>query len=371
MEWYEVENIAEIDSPALLWFPDRIGHNIRTMIAAVNGNPARLMPHVKTHKSEKIVGMQLQSGIQKFKCATVSELEMCLTAGAPEVLLAYQLNTPKLQRFLRLVQLFPQARISSLVDNMASARRLDAVFGAAGLIARAYIDVNTGQDRTGFPVEQDLLAFARNISEFPNLELAGLHIYDGHIRGGPLGPRKKASDEAFAPVQDWIRILQGAGFRELQIIAGGSPSFLPSSLRNGVICSPGTTLLWDWNYASTIPELDFQWAAVVASRVISKPASGVMTTDLGHKSVSGENPLVNRVRFLNLPQAQPTGQSEEHLVLKTDKHTWKRIEVGRVLYGVPFHVCPTVALYDQAHIIRKNQWDNIWKITARARKISL
>jgi D-serine deaminase-like pyridoxal phosphate-dependent protein len=37
-------------------------------------------------------------------------------------------------------------------------------------------------------------------------------------------------------------------------------------------------------------------------------------------------------------------QSEEHLVLKT---TGKKYEVGDVLYGIPYHICPTVALYDR------------------------
>ena len=371
MQWYEVKNVAAVDSPSLLLFPDRIAHNIQTMIAAVGGEPARLMPHVKTHKTSEIVGMQLDAGIRRFKCATIAELEMCLSAGATEVLLAYQLNEPKQRRFLQLARQFPEARISSLIDNAGSARQLASTFGEAGLTARVYIDIDNGQHRTGFPVEGDVVSFYRELSAWSNLEILGLHVYDGHIRGGPIAPRKAASDAAFSPVWKRIEELKEAGWAVPRVIAGGSPSFVPSSLRSGVVCSPGTTLLWDWNYAETITDLDFQWAAVVLSRVISKPTPGIITADLGHKSVSGENPLPKRVNFLNLPAAQPVGQSEEHLVLKIPVEDWHRIAVGHVLYGIPFHVCPTVALYNEAHIIRENSWSDTWSITARSRKISV
>ena len=257
MHWYQVQNVANIDSPALLLFPDRIEHNIKAMVAIVNGDPSRLMPHVKTHKTREVIAMQLQAGIRRFKCATIAELEMCLAAGAPEILLAYQLNPPKIQRFLKLAQLFPQAGISSLVDNLASARQLAAASREAGITARVYIDINNGQNRTGFPIQEDLLSLFREIAGFPHLEVLGLHVYDGHVRGGPVESRKAASDQAFAPVWEWVRKLQTAGIEVREIISGGSPSFIPSSLRAGVFCSPGTTLLWDWNYADTMTDLDF------------------------------------------------------------------------------------------------------------------
>jgi D-serine deaminase-like pyridoxal phosphate-dependent protein len=45
--------------------------------------------------------------------------------------------------------------------------------------------------------------------------------------------------------------------------------------------------------------------------------------------------------------------------------------VGDVLYGIPFHVCPTVALYDEAHIIVKGNLIDEWNIVARKKKITI
>jgi D-threonine aldolase len=62
-------------------------------------------------------------------------------------------------------------------------------------------------------------------------------------------------------------------------------------------------------------------------------------------------------------------QSEEHLVIEVDDdHTFKP---GDVLYGIPFHVCPTVALYERAITIRNGKMSGEWMIVARDRKITV
>jgi D-serine deaminase-like pyridoxal phosphate-dependent protein len=41
-----------------------------------------------------------------------------------------------------------------------------------------------------------------------------------------------------------------------------------------------------------------------------------------------------------------------------------------VLFGIPMHVCPTIALYDTANIIEKGAVTGSWKNIARDRKIN-
>jgi D-serine deaminase-like pyridoxal phosphate-dependent protein len=86
-DWYRIANEAEIPSPALLLYRERIDHNIRRMLE-IAGKPQRLRPHVKTHKLPQLVRSQLAVGITKFKCATIAEAEMTADAGAREVMLA-------------------------------------------------------------------------------------------------------------------------------------------------------------------------------------------------------------------------------------------------------------------------------------------
>jgi len=89
---------------------------------------------------------------------------------------------------------------------------------------------------------------------------------------------------------------------------------------------------------------------------------------LGHKSVAAENPLQRRIKVLNTPAFTFVGQSEEHLVLKTDGTN--AFAVGDVLYGMPIHICPTCALYERACVVEDHSVTNEWKMTARDRKLN-
>jgi D-serine deaminase-like pyridoxal phosphate-dependent protein len=152
------------------------------------------------------------------------------------------------------------------------------------------------------------------------------------------------------------------------IVAGGTPTFPIHARRPEVECSPGTCVLWDAGYAASCPDLDFLHAALVLTRVISKPSNSRLCLDLGHKAIAAEKPHP-RVQFLNLPDANAVTHSEEHLVIETSRAN--EFAVGDVLYGVPRHVCPTVALHAEAVVIRNGIAEDKWKIAARDRRLSV
>ncbi len=131
-EWYELVNIGELDSPALVVYRNRVKENIQILIDSID-DITRLRPHVKTHKSSEVCVMMLQAGIKKFKCATIAEAEMLASVGAPDVLLAYQPVGPKGNRLLQLVQQFPATNFSCLIDNLDSAKQLSGIFNRTSL----------------------------------------------------------------------------------------------------------------------------------------------------------------------------------------------------------------------------------------------
>ena len=88
-DWWRIDNVAEIPSPALLVYPDRAEENLRRLIAMAGG-PARLRPHMKTHKLPEIARMHVALGLTRVKCATIAEAEMLADAGLDDILLAYQ-----------------------------------------------------------------------------------------------------------------------------------------------------------------------------------------------------------------------------------------------------------------------------------------
>jgi D-serine deaminase-like pyridoxal phosphate-dependent protein len=107
----------------------------------------------------------------------------------------------------------------------------------------------------------------------------------------------------------------------------------------------------------------------VVTRIISLPDETKLCLDLGHKSIAAERDVKSRVYLINAPDLEVVGQSEEHLVVEAGMgHNYK---TGDVIYGMPYHVCPTVALYERAITIENNQTSGEWKNIARDRKITI
>ncbi|GLU56027.1 D-TA family PLP-dependent enzyme [Dyadobacter frigoris] len=368
--WYLLNKPEEVISPSLLFYKDRIENNIRSMVH-IAGDVNRLVPHVKTHKTAEIVKLQLNAGITKFKCATIAEAEMLADSGAKWILLAYQMVGPNISRLFALRKKYADVTFSSLIDNEQTAQILNDFSETQDFISTIFIDVNNGMNRSGHTTDGTILSLYRFLSTLPNIEVSGVHVYDGHIRNAEFSERKAASDEAFELVYPLFDLIKEATEKEPMIIVGGSPSFTVHTLRPDVFLSPGTNVLWDWGYGDLFDDQPFLHAALILTRVVSKPSVGIITIDLGHKAVAAENPIDKRFRLLNLNGYTVTGQSEEHGVLEIGEEAWETIQIGDVYYALPYHICPSVALHDYASVIENGDVIDEWKIVARNRRITI
>ena len=368
MSWYTITNEDELDSPSLLIYRERVKENIATMIE-IAGNADRLFTHVKTNKIPEIVKMMLEQGITKFKCATIAEAEMVAIAGGKYALIAHQLVGPKIERLVNLKKKYTDVVFASLIDCIDNAEAHIKVFSENDLISDVFIDVNNGMDRSGHPLDDKILDLYQYLSNQSNIKLHGLHVYDGHLRTTGFEERKNEIDKGFVDVQHFIETIEKEGLPKPMVIAGGTPAFTSHALRSETFCSPGTCVLWDWGYGDKLTEQPFEYAALVLTRVISKPQKGIVTIDMGHKAISAENPIDKRIRFLNLRDYELISQSEEHGVLTVKD--WDAIKVGDVFYGVPYHVCPTVNLYEEAYIVENQMVSEVWQVLGRRRKINI
>lgn len=365
--WYEIENVDEIASPALAFYPERIEENIRRMIR-IAGGADRLRPHVKTHKTPEIVALQVKHGIAKFKCSTIAEAEMSAAAGAREVLLAMQPVGPAIARFFALKEAFPRTTFGAIVDSLDVVETMAKAVAATGMEARLWLDINSGMNRTGIAPGAEAVRLYRVIHVTRGLAAGGLHVYDGHIHESDLAARTRQCDEEFAPVLAMIAELGRAGLPVPAVVAGGSPTFPIHAKRPGVELSPGTPLLWDAGYGAAFADLDFLVAAALVGRVVSKPAPGKVCLDFGTKAVASEMPQP-RLSLLNVEGYRIAGHNEEHLII--DVPDAVRYRPGDVAYGIPIHICPTVARYEAASIVEHGRCTGEWRIAARNRRISI
>ena len=363
--WYKTGNESSIFTPAVLLYPDRIEENIRRMVAMA-GHPDRLRPHVKTHKIPELITLQLKLGITRFKCATISEVKMVAAQGAPDVLLAYPLLGPACQKFTQLMGAFPKTRFSVTADSREACLSLSQLARSNGKALNVLVDLDTGMHRTGIDPGRamDLIQWIR---KDPWLVFGGLHIYDGHIHERDPEARRMHCEADFEGVHKLMAQLDSQGIEVEELACGGTPTFpIHARYQDRTLC-PGTPVLWDAGYEAAFPDLEFLPAAVIAGRVISQ-GNQQICLDLGYKSIASEMPHP-RIQFLDLAHQDIVNHSEEHLVLSMKDADRKA--PGDLVYALPIHVCPTMALHEQVYVVREHQVVGIWRVVARKRLYKL
>ncbi|MDQ6609190.1 MAG: D-TA family PLP-dependent enzyme [Bacteroidota bacterium] len=365
--WYKIENSKEIDSPAILIYLDRVKHNIDLAISMIS-DVSRLRPHVKTNKCKEVTLLMMEAGITKFKCATIAEAEMLGISKAKDVLLAYQTVGPKANRFISLIKKYPQTKFSCLIDNAKSAQDISKKAILNKLAVSVFIDLNVGQNRTGILPEKAVKLY-KACKLLHGINIVGLHAYDGHIYDSDFEVRKQKADEVFKNVQNVKNQLSREGLANPIIVMGGSPNFPIYAKSDKIECSPGTFVYWDKGYSDSFPDMKFQPAALLLTRIISQLDNTTFCIDLGHKSVAPENNITHRVFFMQENVLKFISQNEEHLVVELK--TPHSLKVGDVLYGMPVHICPTVALHERVFVVNNNRITNEWKTIARDRKINI
>jgi len=247
---YKLADEANVFSPSLVFFPELIQRNIARVIEMAGG-AERLRPHVKTHKTREITRMMLDAGITKQKCATIAEAEMLAGCGVPDVLIAYPLVGPNVQRLVELLQKFPATRFSCLIDHPDSAKALSQGIHAAGQMVDFVLDLDVGQHRTGIAVGDAALALYEMATHLPGLRPSGFQAYDGHNHQESIAEREAAVRALLAPVLDLRAKAEAKRLPVPRLICGGTPTFpIFARLRDvpGIECSPGTFVLHDAGY---------------------------------------------------------------------------------------------------------------------------
>ena len=360
-DWFKLENTDEIITPSLVVFPKRILHNIKLMIEIAGGTES-LRPHIKTHKMSEIIKMQIDNGINKFKCATITEAELLAKSGAKDILLAIQPTGKNISRFISLIEIYPESIFSTIVDNEYSLNEINNRAKEKKISVSIWLDINNGMNRTGVEPNNEACSIFQKIASASNLNAKGLHVYDGHIRESDYSKRKQVCDNAFSHVLDLKKNIEKKGILIDKIVAGGTPTFPIHAKRENVEVSPGTSLLWDDRYGTAFEDLKFIHSAVLIGSIISKPFKDLLCINLGHKSVASEMDFP-RLSFLNLKNTEQIGHSEEHLVVKCNESD--KYPVGMICYSIPSHICPTVPKFSKVLTVDEGEVIGEWKVSAR------
>ena len=366
---HRVTGIEDILTPALIVYPEIVASNVARTLHLLGGDSNRWRAHIKTAKLGYTLRMLVERGVRNFKCATTLELLMACRSGAADVLLAYPVMGANARRAREIANQFPHMRISVLAENEEQVRQW------RGTTVGIFIDINPGMNRTGIEQGQKdkVVRIVRAVDD-AGLEFRGLHYYDGQYGGLDQPGRTDAAHAGYDLLLELVGGIRSDGMSVPEVITAGTPT-LPCSLsyegfhQEGLIhrVSPGTIVYCDATSLAQLPcEYGYAPAALVLTRVVSRPHRGIVTCDAGHKAVSADAGVPTCV-VVGHPELMPLGPSEEHLPMALEGGTTGP-QVGDALYLLPRHVCPTVNNFDSALLVRDGQIASVEKVSARGRE---
>lgn len=371
-ERYRVNDASEVMTPALILYPEIIASNIERTLQLLGGKADRWRAHIKTSKLNYTLRLLIDRGVENFKCATTLELLEACRSRARDVLLAYPVIGANACRVREIAEQFPEVRISVLAETETQIAQW------RGSSVGVFLDINPGMNRTG--IEQSdtrrVLALVRAIED-ANLEFRGLHYYDGQYGHVDEVERHAATHTGYDRLMELVGEIQRSGTSVKEIITAGTPTFPCSLAYEGFRgrefthrISPGTVVYCDATSQAQLPrEYGYAPAAVVLTRVVSRPHAGIVTCDAGHKSVSADAGVPTCV-VVGHSELTPLTPSEEHLPMAVSQAA-AGPQIGAVLYLVPRHVCPTVNNFDVALLVRNGQIESVEKVSARGREAPL
>jgi 3-hydroxy-D-aspartate aldolase len=354
--------VAEIETPALVVDLDAYERNLDRMAAHFAGQPVRLRPHAKTHKSPVVALHQVARGAVGACCQKVGEAEAMVYGGVRNVLVTNEIVGAR--KIARLVGLAKQAEVAVCVDDADNVGALDEAARAFGVRLPVLVEIDIGMRRCGVEPGEPAVRLARHVAAQRGLRFLGLQAYHGraqHIQD--LGKRREVMEEAIGQVRGTVELLQRSGLA-CEVVSGAGTGTYQFESASGLYTEiqAGSYVFMDADYkrVAGFPS-EFENALFVLATVMSRAARDRAVVDAGLKALAVDSgmPLVQ-----GRPDVEYQRASDEHgiLLLRNPSATPR---LGDQLWLIPGHCDPTINLYDWYVCVRGGRVEALWPITAR------
>ncbi len=352
--------LEDLETPALCLDLDSYERNVGRMVDyIVRQHGLGWRPHMKGQKAPELALRALSAGALGVTCATIYEAEAMADAGVASILIANQIaGERKLGRLASLVRRTPG--VMAATDSAAHARMLQTAASQARVEIALLIEVNIGMDRCGVEAGRPAVELAREIAAAPNLRLAGLMGWEGHVLAFDEEQKRAKIREAIGLLTASADACRAAGLEIGIVSSSGSGTFLMAAPAAGITeVQAGGGVFSDLNYQRW--GLEHEFGLTVLTRVVSRPTATRVIVDGGFKTMSTQHGL-----------PCPMGLEVASLVLSAEHGTIElsapsaQPGVGDLVAFVPGYTDSTVCLHDEMCVLRGGRLEAVWTIPGRS-----
>ncbi|WP_176086533.1 alanine racemase [Martelella sp. HB161492] len=340
-----------LETPCVVVDTARLTANIAAVQAIADAGNVAMHPHIKTHKSLAIAGMQRDAGARGVTASHPGEAAVFIRAGFSPVTLAYPLVHPEpVAALLRLGQDHGVA-VRFIADSAVGLEALERGAIAAGIAPDVFIKVDVGLHRCGVdPLAAGSVALVVRLAA-SSLGFAGLLSHAGHAyAAGTAETVRAVAEDERRLLLDFREILRRQGVDVPKISVGSTPSLIANAGFDGLDeVRPGNYVFFDMTAVRLGIATRDQLALAVSATIISKNSdfyiidagSKTLSSDLGAHSV-GTGAGFGEAWSSRLEAPLSVAKlSEEHGMVRRDGSD---LAIGERLLIYPNHACVVVNL---------------------------
>lgn len=347
---------CDVPTPALILDIDVATRNLHAMERALQGQPARLRPHVKAQKSADLARLHLKHGAVGVATATVWEALAMAQSGISDVLIANEVAGPgKLDAVVAAARI---ARLTIAIDDPRGVSELAAAIRGTGVEVEVLIEIDVGMRRAGTRTVDETLAVAKAVSAGAGIHLRGIQAYEGHCMSETdTATRTSMARAAMDVAWAHVKALEAAGYTVEEVSGGGTGTY-DVTARNPIVTElqAGSFVFMDRFHAALVD--GFEYALFVASTVVSRHGNTIIL-DAGRKSV-GIDYASPRIAAIDM---DARFFAEEHGSF--DFPGPPPLDRGDRIELVPGYAPTTVNLYDAYHVVSGDTVVDVWPILPR------
>ncbi|KTC90950.1 DSD1 family PLP-dependent enzyme [Fluoribacter dumoffii] len=362
---------TELDTPCLIIDKNILKSNLETMRKHSIKNKVNVRPHCKTHKCSKLAHLQIEYGAIGVSVAKISEAEVLIQKGVPNILITSPIVTQsKIDRLVSCLAKAPSTLV--VVDNKENMSALNEAGMLRNKMINVLIDVDAGIGRTGVK-PQHALNFALEMMQFPWLNLMGIQCYAGNLQHiHSFSERRSKSLHIMEMASDLVKSFRGIGLNCSILTGSGTGTYdIDVEATEVTEIQPGSYTVMDVQYAS-IGSMNnerefnaFKPAMTLLTTVISNNRTEHVTVDAGTKSIYVDNHKPEIISHQGL-QYDWGGFGDEHG--KVSALNGSQLPgYGEVLELVVPHCDPTINLFDQFYIVENDVVVDVWDIDLRGK----
>jgi D-serine deaminase-like pyridoxal phosphate-dependent protein len=359
-------NLSEAFTPALTLDLGKFRRNCERMVGKCRSLGVPLRPHMKTMKSIEAARIAIDPAHGGIAVSTLQEAEYFAGHAIDDIQLALCITPDKLKRAAALARSIP--RFSFFIDSIEVARAVAEFARAEGVAFQAWIEIDSGDRRTGLVPGSDLLMpIAETLKGSPAV-LAGVATHGGHSYSGRDQDAISAvAEQERGAVLEAAERLRASGHEVPGVSAGSTPTAVYATSGEGLTeIRAGVYMAGDLFQAGIGSQGEDDVAVSVLATVIShKPEHNQIVIDAGGLALSkdrstsaiedgdfGYGLVVDLEGNSSFGRMIVAGVHQEHGEIQGEMPLpFERLPIGTKVRILPNHSCMTAAAYDRFLVV--------------------